>query len=263
MSAIADAFEDRWPRPGGASAAFVVDLNGFEGPLDTLLALARRQKVDLARISILELADQYLAFVAAARDIPLALAADYLVMAAWLAYLKSRLLLPGGEEEEEPAPGLMAEALQFHLQRLEAMREVSRQLMARPQLGREFFRGGSHRALPVEDEIVWEASLFELLRAYGDHRKRREGRSWRPEPVTLFTVERALERLRPLVGGLPQWRDLMALLPEGVKVGAVFRSAVGATLAASLELARQGEIELRQAGAFAPLALRSRRRKGR
>ncbi len=258
MGAAVDAFEDRWPRAGGAEAAFVVDLDGFEGPLDTLLALARRQKVDLARISILELADQYLAFVASGRNIRLDLAADYLVMAAWLAYLKSRLLLPGGEEEEEPAPGLLAEALQFHLQRLEAMREGARRLMARPQLGREFFRCGSAQELPVEDDIVWEASLFELLRAYGDHRKRREGRSWRPAPVTLFTMEQALERLRPLTGELPQWRELVALLPAGVKAGLVFRSAVGATLAASLELARQGEIELRQTGAFAPLTLRSR-----
>ena len=258
MDAAEDAFEDRWPRAGGGEAAFVVDLDGFEGPLDTLLALARRQKVDLARISILELADQYLAFVASARDIRLDLAADYLVMAAWLAYLKSRLLLPGDEEELEPAPGLLAEALQFHLQRLEAMREGARRLMARPQLGREFFRCGSAQALPVEDDIVWEASLFELLRAYGDHKKRRESRSWRPAPVTLFTMEQALERLRPLAGELPQWRDLVALLPAGVKAGLVFRSAVGATLAASLELARQGEIELHQTGAFAPLTLRSR-----
>ena len=257
-----DAFEDPWPGEARAlPSAFIVDVAGFEGPLDVLLALARQQKVDLTRISILELADQYLAFIAEARDIRLDLAADYLVMAAWLAYLKSRLLLPEAEEEE-PSPELMAEALQFHLRRLEAVREAARRLMQRPQLGVDLFRCGNAEGLPVEYDIVWQASLFDLLRAYADHTRRAEGHGWRPPPVEVFTMEDALQRLQRLVGELPDWRDMFALLPEGVRGGVIYRSAVSSTLAASLELTRQGRIEMRQAGAFAPIEVRTRDRKG-
>jgi segregation and condensation protein A len=253
-----DSFEDPWPADGRAlPSAFIVDVAGFEGPLDVLLSLARNQKVDLTRISILELADQYLAFIARARDIRLDLAADYLVMAAWLAYLKSRLLLPASEEEE-PSPELMAEALQFHLRRLEAVRDGARRLMQRPQLGADLFRCGNAEGLPVEIEITWQASLFDLLRAYADHTRRAEGGGWRPPPLELFSMEDALIRLGRLVGELPDWRDMFALLPDEVKGGLVYRSAVSSTLTASLELTRQGRIELRQAGPFAPIEVRRR-----
>ena len=261
MREAVDAFEDPWPKTG--ASAFIVDVSGFEGPLDVLLTLARQQKVDLAKISILELADQYLEFVAGARDVRLDLAADYLVMAAWLAYLKSRLLLPGdAEEEEEPGPEAMAEALQFHLRRLEAMREAVGRLMRRPRLGIDFFRCGADGDLPVEVEPVWDATLYDLLSAYADHARRVEARGWRPRPVDVFTMEQAMRRLATAVGDLPDWKDMLAMLPEGVKGGLIYRSAVSSTFAASLELARLGRVELRQTGAFGPIELRSRREDG-
>ena len=262
MAVADDGFEDPWPGAGsGAGSTFIVDLAGFEGPLDALLTLARRQKVDLARISILELADQYLAFVAQARDIRLDLAADYLVMAAWLAYLKSRLLLPVAAEE--PSPERMAEALQFHLERLAALRDAAGRLMRRPRLGTDLFRCGNAEGLGVDIEISWSASLFDLLDAYADRTFRREHRDYRPPATELMGMEEALIRLRDLVGELPRWSDMLALLPEAVKGGLVYRAAVGSTLAASLELARLGEVELRQSGPFAPIELRSGNRGGR
>ncbi|MBC6439844.1 MAG: segregation/condensation protein A [Rhodospirillales bacterium] len=260
MQGTTDAFEDSWPGDAKATnSAFIVDVSGFEGPLDLLLTLARQQKVDLTRISILELADQYLAFVTEAREIRLDLAADYLVMAAWLAYLKSRLLLPV-DEEEDPSPELMAEALQFHLHRLEAIRENAKRLMQRPQLGVDMFCCGNAEGLPVDVDVVWKASLYELLNAYADHTRRSEGRNWRPRPVEVFTMEQAIERLSALVGNLPDWKDMFALLPEEVKGGIIYRSAVSSTLSASLELTRQGQIELRQSGAFGPIEVRTKQR---
>ncbi len=259
-----DKFEDPWPgqRTGTtATGAFIVDLGGFEGPLDLLLNLARQQKVDLAQISILQLADQYLEFIATARDIRLDLAADYLVMAAWLAYLKSRLLLPD-EEEEEPSPELMAEALQFHLRRLEAIRDSARTLLQRPQLGAEIFRCGNAEGLPVDVEYVWDANLFALLRAYTDHELRKSGSNWRPPTVNLHSMEDALSRLQALVGKLPDWQDMFALLPDEIKDSLIYRSAVSATFAASLELARQGRLELRQTGTFKRIEVRSRETEG-
>ena len=254
-----EGFEDPWPgqRAAASNGAFIVDLAGFEGPLDLLLTLARQQKVDLTRISILQLADQYLNFVATARDVRLDLAADYLVMAAWLAYLKSRLLLPS-EEEEEPSPELMAEALQFHLRRLEAMRECARNLLQRPQLGAEIFRCGNAEGLPVDIDWVWHAKLFELLRAYTNQELRKGGRNWRPTPVALHSMEDALARLSKLIGKLPDWQDMFALLPKEIKDSLIYRSAISSTFAASLELARQGRLELRQTGTFRPIEVRSR-----
>lgn len=258
MDVTSDAFEDPWPGDHKTTkSAFIVDVSGYEGPLDILLALARKQKVDLTRISILELADQYLKFIAEVRDIRLDLAADYLVMAAWLAYLKSRLLLPV-DEEEDPSPESMVEALQFHLLRLEAVRDGARKILQRPQLGIDLFRCGNAEGLPVEIDVVWDASFFDLLNAYADHTRRTEGRNWRPAPVEVFTMEQALERLSALVGDLPDWRDMFALLPDEIKGGIFYRSAVSSTLAASLELTRQGRIEMRQSGAFEPIEMRTR-----
>ncbi|MDG2482740.1 MAG: ScpA family protein [Alphaproteobacteria bacterium] len=258
MQGSTDTFEDPWPGDAKATkSAFIVDVSGFEGPLDILLTLARQQKVDLTRLSILELADQYLTFVAEAKDIRLDLAADYLVMAAWLAYLKSRLLLPV-DEDEDPSSESMAEALQFHLRRLEGIREGARQLMQRPQLGSDLFRCGNAEGLPVEVDVTWDASLYELINAYADHTRRSEGRNWRPRPVEVFTMEDAMQRLGALVGELPDWKDMFALLPDEIKGGIIYRSAVSSTLAASLELTRQGRIELRQSGAFTPIEMRTR-----
>ncbi len=259
MENAEERFEDEWPQRRSASdSVFRVDVAGYEGPLDVLLTLARQQKVDLARISMVALADQYLEFVARARDVHLALAADYLVMAAWLAYLKSRLLLPRAEEEE-PSPELMAEALQFHLRRLEAMRDSARRLMARPQVGRDVFRCGNPQGLPVEVVPEWRESLWRLLRAYGDVARRSRRGDWRPEVVDAYPVEEALRRLEALVKDLPDWQDMLSLLPDSVKGGLYYRSLVSSTLVAGLELTRQGKVELRQAGARGALEMRRRR----
>ncbi len=252
-----DFAEDEAGLAPGPSGVFRVDVAGYEGPLDVLLALARQQKVDLARISMVDLADQYLAFVARARHRHLELAADYLVMAAWLAYLKSRLLIPR-EEEEAPSPELMAEALQFQLRRLESMRDRARALMALPLLDRDVFRCGHPEGLPVETRDVWRESLWRLLRAYGELLQRVRRQDWRPEYVEVFSVEAALQRLETLVGDLPDWMDMISLLPEDLHSGLYYRSVVSSTLVAGLELARQGKAELRQDGAWTPIEIRRR-----
>jgi segregation and condensation protein A len=235
----------------------VLDLGAYEGPIDVLLGLAREQKVDLAKISILELADQYLAFIAAARRLRLELAADYLVMAAWLAYLKSRLLLPEPQADDEPTGAEMAAALAFQLRRLEAMQEAGARLMARPQLGRDVFARGAPEGLPVVSHIRWEVTLYDLLQAYGEQRSRAGAQVLEIPAAELYSMDEALERLGALVGRLPDWRTLATFLPEGLRGGLLERSAVAATFAASLELVRSGRLQLRQDVAFGPIWLRS------
>lgn len=234
----------------------VLDLDGYEGPIDVLLALAREQKVDLKRISILELADQYLAFIARAGHLRLEIAADYLVMAAWLAYLKSRLLLPQSGEEGEPSATDMAAALSFQLQRLEAMREAGVRLMARPQLGREVFARGSPEKTPLTTTPVFQVSLYDLLKAYALQRRRIEARTLYIEPSQLYSADDALKWLSDMLGGRPDWQTLHSFLPPGLEGGLVARSALASTLAASLELARTGKAQLRQDVAFGPIYLR-------
>ena len=235
----------------------VLALDGFEGPIDLLLTLARDQKVDLTRISILQLADQFLEFVAAARRVRIELAADYLVMAAWLAYLKSKLLLPEPEgADEEPGGAEMAAALAFQLQRLEAIRGVGARLMARPQLGRDLFARGAPEALDVEKTPVLEVSLYDLLKAYGEHRRRQETSTLTIRPLDLYSLEDALTRLSSLLGSLPDWATLASFLPGRGDGSLRARSALAATFAASLELVKEGRIELRQDGAFSPIWLR-------
>ncbi len=258
-----DAFAED-VRPGGSAASdqlpsdqLVVMLDGFEGPIDLLLTLARDQKVDLTRISILQLADQYLAFVAAARRVRIELAADYLVMAAWLAYLKSRLLLPEPEVAgEEPGGAELAAALAFQLQRLEAMREAGSRLLARPQLGRDVFPRGAPEGLEIERTSVFEVTLYDLLRAYGEHKRREESATLTIQPLDLYSLEEALQRLTELLGSLPDWATLASFLPERPDGSLLGRSAVAATFAATLELVKAGKIELRQDGAFGPIWLR-------
>lgn len=240
-----------------AAMRFVVDIDGFEGPIDVLLALARDQKVDLARISIVQLADQYLAFVTAARSASLELAADYLVMAAWLAYLKSRLLLPSAEEDDEPSAEEMAAALAMQLRRLEAMQESGARLMARGTLGEDFFARGAPEALSPARRNVIEVSLFELLKAYGDFRRRSQARVLYIEPAELHTVERALSRFRRLLGASTDWESLWRFLPDDLGAGIVAKSAIAATFAAGLELVREGRLSLRQDAAFGPIYLRA------
>lgn len=237
---------------------FVVDLRGFEGPIDVLLQLARDQKVDLVHISILELADQYLAFVAEARRHNLELAADYLVMAAWLAYLKSRLLLPDMSTDEEPTGEEMAAALQYQLRRLEAMQNAGQALIERPRLGVSFFgRGMPEKFRPKQVEVL-DATLYDLLKAYADQNKRKQAHSpMQIEAFEIYTVEDALQRLRSLVGKTPDWDSLWRYLPEGLKKGILTRSAVASTFSASLEMAKQGKVVLRQTEPFGPIYFRS------
>ncbi|MBT6116401.1 MAG: segregation/condensation protein A [Rhodospirillaceae bacterium] len=250
-------FNEDEPRPARDSR-FVVDLDGFEGPLDLLLELARHQKVDLIHISILQLADQYLAFVAEARKVRLEVAADYLVMAAWLAYLKSRLLLPRTDDDEGPEPTgeEMAAALQFQLRRLEAMREAGERLLARPRLGVDIFGRGEPEGITVISTPDYDLSLYELLSGYARQKRRGKAETYSLPPLNLYSVEDAIERLTEMLGRLPDWRTLASFLPAELGDGLERRSAVAAHFSASLEMARTGRIELRQGGAYAPIYLR-------
>ncbi len=251
-----EPFEMAKPEPPPA-ADLVVDLEGYQGPIDLLLNLAREQKVDLLQISILKLADQYLAFVAAARKLRLEIAADYLVMAAWLAYLKSRLLLPQPPSEGEPSGDELAAALAHRLKRLEAMQQAAARLFARPLLGRDVFMRGAPEGLPRTYQPVWSDTLYDLLKAYGDQRLRQEVSVLQIAPTELYSMDEALERMARFLGHMPEWRTLMSFLPPDLGDGLVRRSAVAATFAASLELVRTGKVQMRQDTAFGPIYLRS------
>ncbi len=235
----------------------VVDLEGYEGPIDMLLTLAREQKVDITKISILRLADQYLDYIAAARKLRLEIAADYLVMAAWLAYLKSRLLLPQPAEAEEPSGEEMAAALAHQLLRLEAMQKAGQQLFARDLLGRDVFARGAPEGLPRVLIPVYEATLYDLLKAYGAERSRKETGILHIEAPELYSMDDALERLSRVLGRMPDWRTLASFLPRGLAPGLVQRSAVAATFVATLELVRAGKLQLRQDNLFGPIFVRS------
>jgi segregation and condensation protein A len=239
------------------TAELVVDLEGYEGPIDMLLTLARDQKVDLTKISILQLADQYLAYIAEARRLRLEIAADYLVMAAWLAYLKSRLLLPEPAPADEPSGAELAAALTHQLQRLEAMQQAGARLMARPQLGRDVFGRGAPEGLPKVLRPVYDATLYDLLKAYGDQRQRKETAVLHIAAPELYSMDDALARLERVLGRMPEWRTLSSFLPPGLREPLVTRSAVAATFAATLELVRSGKLQLRQDTTFGPIFVRS------
>jgi segregation and condensation protein A len=240
-----------------APDALILDLDGFEGPLDLLLALARQQKVDLRELSILALAQQYLAFIERAARERMELAADYLVMAAWLAYLKSRLLLPP-VPDEEPAAEDMARELAFRLARLEAIREAGADLMTLPRLGRDIFGRGDLEVVTETRTVRFTSSLHDLLTAYARLRTRDEFRPFAMDRQGVYTMEEALDRLRPLLGDLLDWADLSDWLPPGWSTGPRRRAATAATFAAALELVREGLADLRQDGPFAPIHLRAR-----
>ena len=246
-------------QPGEAAGpVLVLDLDGFEGPIDLLLSLAREQKVDLTRISILALADQYLAFITATRQLRLEIAADYLVMAAWLVFLKSRLLLPEPPRDDDgPSGEEMAAGLAHRLLLLAAMRRAGAALMAGTLLGRDVFPRGTPEGIPRVDRPVYELSLYELLSSYGDSHRRRRGEVLIVAPPALHSLDEALRRLGQLVGHVPEWRELAAFLPEEFRGGIFRRSALAATFAAVLELVRAGRVELRQENAFGPIHLRS------
>ena len=242
-----------------AEDALIVDVDGFEGPLDLLLTLSRTQKVDLRRISVLKLAEQYLGFVEQAQSLRIELAADYLVMAAWLAFLKSRLLLPPDPTDEGPSAEDLAAHLAFQLERLAAMREVAARLMARDRMGRDFFVRGVPEDMEHNRNVTYSATLLDLMRAYARIRTKDEFRPFVLDREHVYTMEQALERMRGLIGFVGDWADLTTFLPEGwTATPMARRSAVAAHLAAALELAKSGQVTLRQVELFAPIQLRRR-----
>ncbi len=245
-----------------AAEALIVDVDGFEGPLDLLLTLSRTQKVDLRRVSILQLAEQYLIFVNKAKDLRIELAADYLVMAAWLAYLKSRLLLPPEPGDDGPSAADMAAHLAFQLERLAAMRNVAARLMARDQLGRDFFARGLPEDVTRLRRVTYSATLIDLMRAYARVRTKDEFRPFVMDRHHIFTMEQALERMRGLIGFAGDWTDLESWMPEGWDgLPMRRRSATAAHFAAMLELTKQGQLQIRQHDTFAPIQVK--RREGR
>ncbi|HEX6441260.1 MAG TPA: ScpA family protein [Stellaceae bacterium] len=237
--------------------ALVLDLDGYEGPIDLLLSLARDQKVDLAKLSILALADQYVAFISEQRRLRLEIAADYLVMAAWLAYLKSRLLLPEPPKDDEPSADELASALRHRLQLLEAMQRAGAALMARPQLGRELHLRGMPEGLPTINRPVYDLGLYELLSAYAEQHRRQQTQVLTIAAPAFHSLDDALHHLAQFVGHLPEWRELSGFLPPELRGGVLRRSALASTFAATLEMARSGRIELRQDRIFGPIYLRS------
>jgi len=232
-----------------------LDLDGWEGPLDLLLALARNQKVDLREISILALVDQYLRFVEEAKAIKLELAADYLVMAAWLAYLKSALLLPR-DPEEQPSPEELALRLQLRLERLNAMREAGARLFVRDRLGRDVFPRGAPEGLRTVRKSVWQAEIYDLIAAYGQINARTRPVMHIVANRPVMTLEAALERVSRLIGERIEWSVIETFLPESA-AGIFRKSALASSFVAALELARQGRVELRQKSPFAPLYLKA------
>ena len=255
---------DASERASETGEALVVALDGFEGPLHLLLALARGQKVDLLQISIARLAEQYLAFVETQRRLNFGLAAEYLVMAAWLAYLKSRLLLPKPEraKDEEPEPEALADALAFRLAKLDAMRRAADALRFRPQMGRDVFGRGSAEVLSVRAEQA-EATLYDLMSAYAAARLRLSVQDYRPDArIEAYPPDAARERLRSLLPELADWTPLAVVAPSSTGAGPTRASYLASTLSAGLEMTRDGALELRQDEAFAELYLRARRGTG-
>ncbi len=239
--------------------ALVVDVDGFEGPLDLLLTLSRTQKVDLRKISILNLAEQYLAFVEEAKRLRIELAADYLVMAAWLAFLKSRLLLPPDPTDEGPSGEELAAHLAFQLERLEAMRRSAARLMARDQLGRDFFARGQTEDVTRRKTVKYSATILDLMQAYARVKTRDDFEPLHMKRRAVYTMEQALERLKGLIGYAMEWADLSTYLPEAWRLDPKKRrSATAATFAASLEMVKEGKAEIRQDDAFAPIMLRKK-----
>jgi len=255
-------WEDEDPRlEAGPGDTLVVDVEGFEGPLDLLLALARTQKVDLAKISVLALAQQYLDFIAEASRLRLEIAADYLVMAAWLAFLKSKLLLPAEKDEEgEPTGAELAALLAFRLKRLHAMREVSAQLMTRKRLGRDVFARGTPEPIRITRKSIYEANVYDLLKAYSQQRQRTAIRTWQIRQRTVWSLKEARAELERLLGIDCDWAPLDQLLAEFLVEPELRKTALASSFTATLEMTREGALEIRQAKSFAPLLIRRRMR---
>jgi segregation and condensation protein A len=238
--------------------ALIVDVDGFEGPLDLLLMLARQQKVDLARISILALADQYLAFIAAAREVRLELAADYLVMAAWLAYLKSRLLIPESGDGTGPSAEEMAAGLALRLRRLEAIRAAAERLVARPQLERDVFRRGAPQPIVDVKRPDWTATLYDLLSAYAAQRQKLALARVRVPQRRVWSLAEARAALERLFGSSDDWSRLDEYLVAYVTEPELRATVYASTFAATLEMVREGVVDINQHAAFAPIYVRKR-----
>jgi segregation and condensation protein A len=244
---------DGAPRPADPNKLYL-ELDGWEGPLDLLLDLARRQKVDLRQISILALVDQYLSYIELASDLKLEVAADYLVMAAWLAYLKSALLLPK-DEQEDPSPEELALRLQLRLQRLGAMREAAARLMGRDRIGRDIFLRGAPEGLRIDRKTQWKSDAYSLIQAYGQVKARTAPRIYHVADRPVMTLDSALDRVSSMLGVTVEWLEIRDFLPP--HAGPELRkSALASSFVAALELARLGKAEIAQEGAFAPLRIR-------
>ncbi|WP_226780896.1 segregation and condensation protein A [Oceaniglobus trochenteri] len=242
-----------------AAEALIVDVDGFEGPLDVLLTLSRTQKVDLRQISVLALARQYLAFVEKAKELRIELAADYLVMAAWLAFLKSRLLLPPDPRDEGPSGEDLAAHLAFQLERLAAMRDCAARLMGRDRLGRDFFARGQGEGVERIRRVKYTATLLDLMQGYARIRTRDDFRPFVMDRTNVMTMEEALERMRGLIGYAGEWTDLSSYLPDDWRGDPTRRrSATASHFAASLELVKAGRIQIRQGETFSPIQIKMR-----
>ncbi len=256
-----NAWPDDMPKQAAAmlSDELIVDVDGFEGPLDLLLELARAHKIDLAQISILALANQYLDFIDRAKVMRIDVAADYLVMAAWLAYLKSRLLIPAPPNSDEVAPQDMAARLAFRLQRLAAMRQSAEELIKRPQLSHDVFARGAPQPLVVDVQREYGDNLIDLLKAYADRRQRKVVRqTYTVKRQTTWSIKEAREAIERLVGAMDEWGAFDMWLERYLATAETRRSVRASSFTASLELARDGRIELRQDEAFTPLYVRRR-----
>jgi len=263
-----DTASTEWDAPapdgfGDSGDALIVDVAGYEGPLDLLLALARTQKVDLTKISIVGLVDQYLVFITEAQRLRLELAADYLVMAAWLAYLKSRLLLPREDENAEDVSAEdLARRLSFRLMRLEAMRNSAAQLMTRMRLGRDVFARGMPEGAKTIRDTTYTASIYDLLKSYADQRRRTIKVGHVVKPRTVWSIKEARVRLERLIGDDAtgtDWVDFSRFLERLITAAEDGKTILASSFGATLEMAREGHVEIRQDGPFAPIYLRSRR----
>ncbi len=242
-----------------ASETLIIDVDGYEGPLDLLLTLSRTQKVDLRKISVLDLAVQYLMFIERATALRIELAADYLVMAAWLAFLKSRLLLPPDPKEDGPSGDELAAHLAYQLERLQAMRDCAAKLMARDRLGKDRFVRGLPEDVSRRRNVIYTANLLDLMQGYARIRTKDDFRPFILDRDAVITMEQALTRMRSLIGFTGDWTDIISYLPEDwLNDPQKRKSATASTFAASLELAKEGNIEIRQGELYAPIEIRKR-----
>ena len=256
-----DGFQEGIAYQASTDSGLSVQLDGYDGPLHVLLALARTQKVDLKQISILTLAEQYLDFIREAQDLKIELAADYLVMASWLAYLKSRLILPPPHDDEVMDAEEMAARLVFRLKCLEAMREASAQLMGRDLLGRDFFTHGMPEGIRIKRQSTYDASLYEVLAAYSTQRLRNYYESWSPPKIDVLSIERARLRIERLLGKLDDWETMDSLVAGDIRDPQKRRTTMASSFSAFLEYARDGRVELQQGKNFDRLMVRRARPK--